>query len=292
MAGPTAVGKTSMAIQLAKHFETEIVSADARQVFREMHIGTAKPSHEELTSVRHHLINSHSIHDSFDAAAFADVAMEKILALFQHKNWVVLCGGSGLYIRALLDGFDEMPEVKDGVREELNALFNTQGISALQHELSVTDPVYFSEVDKQNPQRLIRALEVVRSSGMPYSSFRKKNQKELPFTVAKIGLELPREELYARIDARMDNMIATGLFEEARSLYPFRQLNSLQTVGYQEVFDFMEGKTDQEETIRLLKQNSRNYAKRQLTWFKKDKSIQWFQPTEFERIIQYIQEKS
>jgi tRNA dimethylallyltransferase len=292
VAGPTAVGKTGMAIKLAKHFKTEIISADARQVFREMNIGTAKPSLDELTSVKHHLINSHSIHDSFDAAAFADVAMEKILELFQHKKWVVLCGGSGLYIRALLDGFDEMPDVKDGVREELNALFNTAGISALQSELSVADPAYFAEVDKQNPQRLIRALEVVRSSGKPYSSFRNKIQRELPFTVVKIGLELPREELYARIDARMDDMIAAGLFEEAKSLYPFRLLNALQTVGYQEVFDFIDRKVDQEETIRLLKQNSRNYAKRQLTWFKKDKAIQWFQPTEFDNITQYIQEKS
>jgi tRNA dimethylallyltransferase len=290
--GPTAVGKTRMAIKLAKHFDTEIISADARQVFREMTIGTAKPTEEELTSVKHHLINSHSIQDSFDAAAFADVAMERILQLFLHKKWVVLCGGSGLYIKALLDGFDEMPDVKAGVREELSALFKTQGISALQHELSMADPVYFAEVDKQNPQRLIRALEVVRSSGKPYSAFRKKEQKVLPFQVIKIGLELPREELYARIDARMDDMIGSGLFEEAQSLYPFRQLNALQTVGYQEVFDFMEEKTSREEAIRLLKQNSRNYAKRQLTWFKKDKEIRWFLSTEFDLILQYIQEKS
>lgn len=292
VAGPTAVGKTGVAIKLAKHFETEIISADARQVFREMNIGTAKPSHEELASVKHHLINSHSIQDPFDAAAFADVAMEKISELFQHKKWVVLCGGSGLYIRALLVGFDEMPDVKVGVRKELNALYDRDGIGALQHELSETDPVYFAEVDKQNPQRLIRALEVVRSFGKPYSSFRKKAQKELPFTVVKIGLELSREELYARIDDRMDEMIALGLFEEAKSLYPFRQQNALQTVGYQEVFDFMDGKADDEETIRVLKQNSRNYAKRQLTWFKKDKAIKWFRPTEFENIIQFIQEKS
>jgi tRNA dimethylallyltransferase len=292
MVGPTAVGKTSMAIKLATYFDTEIISADARQVFREMNIGTAKPSEQELTSVKHHLINSHAIQEPFDAAAFAQVAMQKILELFQYKKWVVLCGGSGLYIKALLDGFDEMPDVKDGVRESLNILFNTQGIGALQLELSKTDPVYFAEVDKQNPQRLIRALEVIRSSGKPYSSFRKKSHKELPFTVVKIGLEMPREALYARIDARMDGMIASGLFEEAQSLYAFRQLNALQTVGYQEVFDFMEGKTSRDEAIRVLKQNSRNYAKRQLTWFKKDKEIRWFQPTEFENIIPYIQEKS
>jgi tRNA dimethylallyltransferase len=281
-----------MAIKLAKHFDTEIISADARQVFREMNIGTAKPSDEELTSVKHHLVNSHSIQDLFDAAAFADAAMTKILELFQDKKRVVLCGGSGLYIRALLDGFDAMPGVKDGVRAELNALFDKEGIGPLQNELSIADPAYFEEVDKQNPQRLIRALEVVRSSGKPYSSFRKKESKELPFTVVKIGLELPREELYARIDARMDEMISSGLFEEAKTLYPFRQLNALQTVGYQEVFDFINEKTDNAETVRLLKQNSRNYAKRQLTWFKKDKEIRWFQPTEFENIVQYIQEKS
>jgi tRNA dimethylallyltransferase len=292
VAGPTAVGKTSIAIRIAKHFDTEIISADARQVFREMNIGTAKPSGEELTSVKHHLVNSHSVHDAFDAAAFANEALQKILELFQHKNWVVLCGGSGLYIKALLDGFDAMPDVKEGIREELNQLFKTEGIDALQKELAASDPDYFAEVDKQNPQRLIRALEVIRSSGQPYSSFRKKTRKENPFHVVKIGLELAREELYARIDTRMDAMIASGLFEEAETLYQFKHLNALQTVGYQEIFGFLDSQYDKEEAIRLLKQNSRNYAKRQLTWFKKDNEIRWFTPDDFQVIVQYIQEKS
>jgi tRNA dimethylallyltransferase len=292
VAGPTAVGKTKLAIDLALHFKAEVISADARQVFREMAIGTAKPSTEELAQVPHHFINSYSIHNDFDAAAFADEAMKKILELFLAKDFVVLCGGSGLYIKALLEGFDEMPEVKSGIREELNALLESEGIAVLQQELSTSDPQYFTEVDKQNPQRLVRALEVIRSSGKPYSSFRKKTTKELPFQVIKIGLELPREVLYERIDSRMDAMIASGLFEEAEKLAPFMNLNALQTVGYQEIFDFLEGKYDRSEAVRLLKQNSRRYAKRQLTWFKKDAEIRWYSPDEFQAIVQYIHEKS
>jgi tRNA dimethylallyltransferase len=292
VAGPTAVGKTKLAIDLALHFKAEIISADARQVFHEMAIGTAKPSTEELAQVPHHFINSHSIHDDFDAAAFADVAMKKILELFKSHDFIVLCGGSGLYIKALLEGFDEMPEVKPGIREELNALLEREGIAILQQELSTADPRYFAEVDKQNPQRLVRALEVIRSSGKPYSSFRIKAAKELPFRVVKIGLELQREVLYERIDSRMDAMIAAGLFEEAEKLVASKNLNALQTVGYQEIFGFLDGKYDRTEAVRLLKQNSRRYAKRQLTWFKKDGDMRWFDPKEFEAIRQYIHEKS
>jgi tRNA dimethylallyltransferase len=290
--GPTAVGKTKLAIDLAIQFKTEIISADARQVFREMTIGTAKPTADELSHAKHHFVDSHSIHDAFDAAAFAEVAMAKIIELHKNHDWVVLCGGSGLYIKALLEGFDEMPEVKAGTRDVLNLLYQQKGITALQEELEASDPDYYNVVDKQNPQRLIRALEVTRSSGKPYSSFRKKSPKEIPFHVIKIGLELPREELNARIDSRMDAMIAWGLFDEAKALYPLRHLNALQTVGYQEIFGFFDGQYDQAEAIRLLKQNSRHYAKRQLTWFKKDKEVQWFRPNEFENIVQYIHEKS
>lgn len=281
-----------MAIDLALHLKTEIVSADARQVFREMTIGTAKPSTAELAQVPHHFINSHSIHENFDAAAYGDEAMKKILELFKSHDFVVLCGGSGLYIKALLEGFDEMPSVKPGIREALNMLLEREGIALLQQELSSLDPQYFAEVDKQNPQRLVRALEVIQSSGKPYSSFRKKAAKQLPFEVVKIGLELPREVLYERIDLRMDAMIALGLFEEAEKLLQFKSLNALQTVGYQEIFGFLDGTYDQHEAVRLLKQNSRRYAKRQLTWFKKDDSIHWFNPNEFANIIQYIHEKS
>lgn len=290
--GPTAVGKTKLSIDLAMQFKTEIISADARQVFREMTIGTAKPTADELSHAKHHFVDSHSIHDAFDATAFADLAMANIIELHKNHDWVVLCGGSGLYIKALLEGFDEMPEVKAGIRDELNLLYNQKGIMALLEELATSDPDYYNVVDKQNPQRLIRALEVTRSSGKPYSSFRKKSLKEIPFHVIKIGLELPREELYARIDARMDAMIAAGLFDEAKALYPLKHLNALQTVGYQEIFGFLDGEYDQEEAIRLLKQNSRHYAKRQLTWFKKDKEVQWFHPNEFQNIVQYIHEKS
>jgi tRNA dimethylallyltransferase len=292
VAGPTAVGKTRLAIDLALHFHTEVISADARQLFREMTIGTAKPTAAEVALVKHHFIDSHSVHDTIDAAAFADMAMAKIEALFQDKKILLLCGGSGLYIKALLEGFDDMPEVKVGVRDELNWQLQSEGIAKLQAELAQSDPQYYAQVDKQNPQRLVRALEIIRSSGKPFSTFRKKNIKELPFQVVKIGLELPREVLYARIDARMDAMIEAGLFGEAERLHPLKNLNALQTVGYQEIFGFLDGEYDREEAVRLLKQNSRHYAKRQLTWFKKDLEIRWFSLDGFAAIVQYIHEKS
>ena len=290
--GPTAVGKTGMAIKLGQHFNTEIISADARQVFKEMTIGTAKPTSHELQIVKHHLIDSHSIHDSFDAASYALLALNKINALFTVNNNLILCGGSGLYIKGLLEGFDEMPEVKPGIRDLLNKILADEGILSLQKELKNSDLDYYNIVDKQNPQRLIRALEVIRTSGKPYSYFRNRTKIKLPFQVIKIGLELPRQILNERIDKRMDNMIASGLFEDARQLYPHKNINALQTVGYKEIFDFLDGKYNKEEAIRLLKQNTRHYAKRQMTWFKKDKEIRWFSPDDFNGILNYIEENS
>jgi tRNA dimethylallyltransferase len=288
--GPTAVGKTALAIQLALHFKTEIVSADARQVFQEMNIGTAKPSSDELLTVKHHFINSHSIHENFNAGIFAEQAEKVIHDLFKTHDKIILCGGSGLYIKALLHGFDEMPEVPTTVRQSVIEEYEKNGLEWLQQSVLKSDPDYYEAADKQNPQRLMRALEVFRATGNPFSTFRNEVKKNLPYHVIKIGLNLDRDELYARIDKRMETMIASGLFEEAEKLYPFRNLNALQTVGYSEIFDFMDGKYDKEEAIRLLKRNSRRYAKRQLTWFVRDKEVQWFRPSEFERIEKYIKE--
>lgn len=278
--GPTAVGKTALSIELAQKLSTEIISADARQIFEELEIGTAKPSFAQLNEVKHHFINTKSIQEAYDAATFGKEALERINQLFETYKVVILCGGSGLYIKALLEGFDEMPNVPPAIRESINQKYKINGLGWLQHEVQRLDPDYFHLVDQMNPHRLIRALELNYFSGKPMAYFRQKKKKELPFEVIKIGLELAREELFARIDQRMDDMIEQGLFEEAARFYEHKNLNALQTVGYQEIFDFMDGLYDKEEAIRLLKRNTRRYAKRQITWFKKDREISWLRPDE------------
>jgi len=285
--GPTAVGKTAVSIILARHFKTDIVSADSRQIFRELTIGTAKPNEAELAASPHHFINSHSIHERYDAAQFGDEALGLVNRLFEKHNEVILCGGSGLYVKAILEGFDDIPEVPDQIREDLVANFEQHGIGWLQNQMKELDPEHFATIDQKNPHRLMRALEVRIGTGKSMASFRQQTKRELPFTVVKIGLELPREILYQRIDDRMDVMIEAGLFKEAEQLLPFKSHNALQTVGYQEIFDYLEGKYDREEAIRLLKRNSRRYAKRQLTWFKRDEEIRWFNPTEIDQIFTY-----
>lgn len=278
--GPTAVGKTALSIELAQKLNTEIISADARQIFTELEIGTAKPSFAQLNEVKHHFINTKSIQEAYDAATFGREALDRINQLFETCNHVILCGGSGLYIKAVLEGFDEMPNVPPAIRESINQQYKINGLGWLQQEVQRLDPDYFHLVDQMNPHRLIRALELSYFSGKPMAYFRQKKKKELPFEVIKIGLELPREELFARIDQRMDDMIEQGLFEEAARFYEHKNLNALQTVGYQEIFDFMDGLYDKEEAIRLLKRNTRRYAKRQITWFKKDREISWLRPDE------------
>jgi tRNA dimethylallyltransferase len=290
--GPTAVGKTAVAIQLAQHFQTEIISADSRQFYREMTIGTAKPLPDELARVTHHFIDSHSITEHYDAASYAEDALARAYKLFELHDYVIVCGGSGLYMKALLEGFDDIPEIPVTIREEINHQYKANGLAWLQHEMKRLDPDYFERVDPQNPARLMRALEVVMATGRSIGSFQKKRKRELPFKVIKIGLELDREALYSRIDKRMDNMIEAGLFDEAEKLYPYRQHNALQTVGYQEIFDFMEGKYDKTEAIRLLKRNSRRYAKRQLTWFKRDLEIAWFLNAEVNLLIGFVNTQS
>lgn len=287
--GPTAVGKTDLCLNLANNFKTEIVSCDSRQFYREMNLGTAKPDSDDLKQVPHHFINSLSIEDEYDVRKFEREALALLDELFQKHQVVIMTGGSGLFADAIVNGLDEMPEVAPEIRAAIIKEFEEKGLVFLQDEIAKNDPEYFGIVDQKNPQRLMRALEIWRGTGRKFSSFRVKTKKERPFKVIKIGLERDREELYSRIDLRMDQMIAAGLFDEADALFSKRNLNALQTVGYTEIFGYLEGKYDKEETIRLLKRNSRRYAKRQMTWFKKDDSIRWFSPEKQVEILVYLQ---
>ncbi len=290
--GPTAVGKTDLAIELAQLLSTEIISADSRQFYREMNIGTAKPITDELEMVPHHFIDSHSVNDEYNVGEFEQDVIETLSDLFNSYQHVVMVGGSGLYCKAVWEGFDKFPAIDPIVRKGLREELVEHGLSKLRMELRKTDPVYFEEVDLNNPQRIIRALEVFRSTGNPFSSYRQQREKTpREFTSVKIGLELPRDELYRRIDQRMDKMIRDGLFKEAQSLHAYKHLNALQTVGYSEIFKYFEGEYDYEEAVRLLKRNSRRYAKRQFTWFKRDPDIRWFAPTDSDAIKSYIYEK-
>ena len=286
--GPTAVGKTRVGIALAKFFRTEIISADSRQFYKEMNIGTAKPTRAELAEIKHHFIDIKSVEEDFDAGQFEREAMDLIENLFARHDHLILCGGSGMYVKAVCEGFDEMPEIDHGIREEIIKEYEQKGLVWLQRQVQINDPVYYDLVDKSNPQRLMRALELLQFTGRPVSELRKNQRKVRPFQIIKIGLEIDRQELYKRIDHRVDEMINRGLVDEARSLYSKRNLNALQTMGYQELFGFFEGNYDLTEAIRLLKRNTRRYAKRQLTWFKKDEEIKWFDPKEMEPIIDYI----
>ncbi|GAA4425826.1 tRNA (adenosine(37)-N6)-dimethylallyltransferase MiaA [Pontibacter saemangeumensis] len=292
VAGPTAVGKTDLSVRLARHFRTAIISADSRQFFREMTIGTAKPTEEEQQGVPHYFINSHSITEEYNAGAYEQDVLLLLQRLFGEKDVVLMTGGSGLYIRAVCEGMDEMPETDMELREDLTRQYEAEGLRPLLERLQQLDHVYFAQVDKANPQRVIRALEVSVSSGMPYSSFRKSERQERPFNIIKIGLTRDRHELYQRIDQRMDQMLEQGLQEEASRLYPNRAHNALQTVGYKEIFDYIEGAYGWEEAVRLLKRNSRRYAKRQLTWFNKNPGeYTWFHPRQWEEIVAFIKER-
>jgi len=286
--GPTAVGKTAAAIQLANHYHTEIVSADSRQLFCEISIGTAKPSAQELNQAPHHFINSHHVTEAFNVGDFEKQGIAVLADIFEKHNIAIMAGGSGLYVNAILNGFDDLPLAPSEIREKLNQLLATEGIEVLQKKLLNADPEYHQQVDLNNPQRLIRALEVCESTGQPYSSFRKGGRAQRDFNIIKIGLNLPREELYNRINQRVHIMVADGLIDEVKDLTQYRHLNALNTVGYSEIFDYLDGKTDLATAIALVKQNSRRFAKRQLTWFKKDKDIKWFNPTDVPAMISYI----
>ena len=286
--GPTAVGKTDLCLKLAKKFKTEIISCDSRQFYKELNLGTAKPSPEELAQVPHHLIDSLSIEEEYDVRKFEQDALRILAKLFRTRNVVIMTGGSGLFADAVVKGLDEIPDVNPEVREEIIREFESRGLEWLQAEVEKSDPEFYSQADRFNPQRLMRALEVYRGTGLKFSSFRVRKKVERSFKTIKVGLNRDREELYRRIDLRMDEMIGRGLFDEADALFGKRSLNALQTVGYTEIFGYREGKYDREEAIRLLKRNSRRYAKRQLTWFRRDPEIQWFHPDQENEIIAWI----
>jgi len=275
--GPTAVGKTSFAIELAKALNTEIISADARQCYHELNIGVARPSLEELGAVRHHFIASHAIQDTVNAAVFEEYALAKTTQLFTSKDAVVMVGGTGLYIKAFCEGLDAIPSIDPAVRLAIIAQYEKSGLAWLQKEVAEKDPSYWSQAEQDNPHRLMRALEVVLGAGASILSFQKQTKVERSFRIVKIGLEMPRLTLYERINQRVLNMVEAGLEQEVIDLKPFFNLNALQTVGYQEWLPYFEGKISKEKVIELIQQNTRRYAKRQMTWFKKDAEIQWYQ---------------
>ena len=286
--GPTAIGKTAVGIQLARHYDTAVLSADSRQLYREMTIGTAKPSTEELSTVPHLFINSRRITDDYSAGDFERDALKSLGDLFDHHHHVILVGGSGLFVDAVCYGLDDLPKPLPGVRDRLNKLYATDGLLHLQQLLRQVDPPYYSEVDLNNPQRVIRALEVYESTGLPFSSFRRRHLAERSFRICKIGLHTDRERLYQRINARVDAMMGAGLLEEVKSLVPYRYRPPLRTVGYAELFDYLDGKYTLQQAVDNIKQHTRRYAKRQLTWFRKDTATQWFEPDDIEKIIAFI----
>ena len=274
--GPTAIGKTRMAIALATHFGTEILSCDSRQFFKELRIGTAVPSAEELMAAPHHFIQHKSIFEAYSVGDFERDAIALLDKLFKKHDVVVMVGGSGLYAKAIIDGLDDFPEVDEVIRQELNEAYAQKGIGYLQELLKTLDEVQYNQMDVQNPQRLIRALEVCRASGKPYSSFLQRKEKQRDFTSVQIGLTADRTEVYERINKRVDMMLEEGLLIEAQDMMPYKHLNALQTVGYKELFSFFEGECSFEAAIEAIKMNTRRFAKRQLTWFQKDKRIKWF----------------
>lgn len=287
--GPTAIGKTSLAIDLAKHFKAEIVSADSRQFYKEMNIGTAKPAEEQLAEVAHHFVNNISIHTKhYSAGKYEFEVLEFLEKYYLGKDVAVMVGGSGLFINAVCSGFDKFEKEDDNQLYVTRKFLNEKTLDWLQHEVERLDPEYFEKVDKKNPVRLKRALEIIYTTGKKYSEQRIGKKTERPFNIIKIGLSLPREVLNERINNRVDEMMNAGLLEEVKELYINKKLHALETVGYTELFDFIEYKISLEDAVALIKQNTRNYAKRQMTWFKKDDGIQWFQPEQEEEIISYI----
>jgi tRNA dimethylallyltransferase len=291
IAGPTAIGKTEMAVKLAKHFGTEIINADSRQVYHEMIIGTAVPSIEQQAGVKHHFINHLSIHDYYNASRFEIEVVELLDQLFQKYDTVIMAGGSGMYIDAVCKGIDDIPTVDSDVRERIYNEYKLLGTDSIRSKLRNVDPDYYEKVDLKNPKRIMKALEIAEMTGRPYSSFLTGKSKPRSFSVIKIGLDMPRERLHDRINTRTDNMILEGLLQEAGSLYPFRHLNALNTVGYKELFDYLDKRYSFEETIEIIKGHTRQYARRQLTWFRKDKKIQWFLPDEPDTILTYLHKK-
>ena len=291
IAGPTAVGKTEVAIKLAQHFGTQIISADSRQCYQELNIGVAKPAPAQLAAVQHYFIDSHSIHQNVNAATFEQYALQSAEEIFKQNKMTVMVGGTGLYIKAFCEGLDSIPAIPDAVRNNIINQYNEQGIQFLQNELRQKDVAYWQQAEQQNPQRLMRALEVLEATGKSILFYQNKATVKRPFNIIKICLQLPRETLYERINLRVDEMMKEDLLKEVKNLLPYQNLNALQTVGYKELFDFLNGKTSLPTAVDLIKQNTRHYAKRQQTWFKKDDQMKPFAPDEWDEILNYVKDK-
>ncbi|HOF55582.1 MAG TPA: tRNA (adenosine(37)-N6)-dimethylallyltransferase MiaA [Prolixibacteraceae bacterium] len=291
IAGPTGVGKTRVSLETARHFGTEILSADSRQMYREMRIGTAVPSMEELALVRHHFIGNLSISDYYNASRYEEEAIALLNRLFRRSPVVVLTGGSMLYVDAVCNGIDDLPTIDPLIRDQLLRQYHREGIGSLRELVRQLDPEYYRTVDPDNPKRLLHALEICMMTGKPYSSFLKREKKQRSFRILKCGLNMDRKSLYEQINRRVDEMVAAGLEEEARGLFPFRSLNALNTVGYREWFSFFDGACTREEAIAQIKSNTRRYARKQLTWFRRDQAITWFHPDETEKLITFIEKE-
>jgi len=286
--GPTAVGKTALCLDVAKHFHIPIINADSRQIFRELKIGTAPPTEAQMQQVHHDFVGMLGLDDYYSASLFEQQVLELLDRQFLTSDYALMAGGSMMYIDAVCNGIDDIPTIDDQTRTMMKQRLADEGLEALCEELRQRDPEYYEIVDRQNPRRVVHALEICLMTGKTYTSFRKREKRQRPFSIVKIGLNRPREELYDRINRRVDQMMADGLLEEARVLYPKRHLNALNTVGYKELFDYIDGRWPLEEAVERIKGNTRRYARKQLTWFKKDESIRWFHPDETETIIKYI----
>jgi len=288
LVGPTGVGKTALAVRVAEALGTEIISADSRQVYRELSIGTAVPSNEQLGKVRHHLVHDRSVKENYNASMFEMEALHILKRLFSEHNTVVIAGGSGLYIQALIEGIDDVPGVDPEIRRSLLVRLYDEGLESLRFELKKLDPDSWASIDLKNPARILKALEICMTTGKPYSSFLTRKSKQRDFSALKIGLNMDRNLLYDGINKRVEEMMEDGLLDEVRSCMDYRDLNALNTVGYKELFDYLDGRISLDTAVQLIKRNSRRYARRQLTWFKRDEEIPWFCPDQFEEIMDHI----
>ena len=288
LTGPTAVGKTAVSLDIAKHFGIPVINADSRQIFKELIIGTARPTETEMQEVRHYFVGTLSIDDYYSASLYEQQVLELLDKEFQSHDYALLSGGSMMYIDAVCDGIDDIPTIDDDTRALMKQRLKEEGLEALVEELKRLDPEYYEIVDRQNPRRVVHALEICVMTGKTYTSFRKRSKKERPFRIIKIGLDRPREELYNRINARVDKMMSDGLLNEVKALYPKKELNALNTVGYKELFDYLDGRWPLEEAVERIKGNTRRYARKQLTWYKKDEQIRWFHPDDKHSIINFI----
>lgn len=286
--GPTAVGKTALCLDIAKHFNIPVINADSRQIYKELKIGTARPSNKQMGEVKHYFVGTLGMEDYYSASLYEQQVLQLLDELFKTSDYALLAGGSMMYIDAVCNGIDDIPTVDDETRATMKKRLLMEGLGSLCEELKRLDPEYYEIVDKQNPRRVVHALEICVMTGKPYSSFRKQEKKQRPFRIIKIGLTRPREELYKRINRRVDKMMKDGLLEEAQAMYERRELNALNTVGYKELFEYLKGKWTLHEAVERIKGNTRRYARKQLTWFKKDEQIRWFHPDDKEEIIRYI----